>query len=114
MRTHHNLAEVANRYKDTSLMPIAKALGSYIDASLNGGTEQVEERLYRTAHYDPIILGFILGRTWPVCEEEVITAIMTDLAYDRMLISVSSRAETKERAATVVRGLDVSKLEFKL
>lgn len=109
MRTHHNLAEVAGRYKDASLLLLARALTSYIDVSLNGGEEQVNENMYKTAHYDPIVLGFILGRTWPVCQEEVLAAIAADLDYDRMLVQVSPRAEAK-----VVKGIDVSKLEFRL
>lgn len=100
MRTHHNLAEVAGRYKDQTLIPIARAFTSY--------TNQPDEVLYVTAHYDPIILGFVLGRTWPACQNEVLAAIAADLEYDKMLVQVSPRATSK------VKGIDVSKLEFKL
>lgn len=115
MRTHHNLAEVAGRYKDESLMVIASALSSYIDVSLNGGAEQVNKRLYKTAHYDPIILGFILGRVWPAPQEEVLAAIAKDFEYDRMLVHVSPKAGTSITAGTKkIKGIDLGKLEFNL
>jgi hypothetical protein len=88
-------------------MPLARALTSYIDVALNGGEEAVNERVYQTAHYDPLVLGFILGRNWPTCESEVIAAIAKDLEYDKHVVQVSPPTR-------VVKGLDVSKLEFKL
>lgn len=97
MRTHHNLAEVAGRYKDTDLMPIARVLCPGI----------TDEDTYRTAHYDPIILGFILGRTWPDCQDEVLAAIAADLDYDKMIARVT-------KAPVKVKGIDLGKLEFKL
>lgn len=112
MRTHHNLAEVAGRHKDKSVMPLARALTSYIDVSLNGGEEQVSKSVYKTVHYDPIILGFILGRSWPACQEEALAAIAADLEYDRMLVRVSPKAPTGP--SKNLRGIDVSKLEFNL
>ena len=108
VRTHHNLAEVAGRYKARDVILLARALTAYIDVSINGGAAQVVEDVYRTAHYDPIILGFILGRSWPDCQEEALAAIAADLEYDKMIVRVSPKAER------VVKGVDVSKLEFKL
>ena len=112
MRTHHNLAEVAGLYKDVDVLPLARALTSYINVELNGGTEKVEANVYKTAHYDPIILGFILGRAWPTCQDEALAAIAKDFEYDRHIVMISPRAETA--VAAKVRGLDVSKLEFRL
>lgn len=101
VRTHHNLAEVAGRYKAQDVMPLARALSSYLESPSN-------DSIYRTAHYDPIILGFILGRSWPECQEDALAAIAADLEYDKMIVRVSPKAER------VVKGIDVSKLEFKL
>lgn len=111
MRTHHNLAEVAGLYKDVDVLLLARALTSYIDPILNGGEAAVAESVYKTAHYDPIILGFILGRSWPACQDEVLAAIAKDYEYDRHL---SAAKLANGPVGKVVKGLDVSKLEFRL
>lgn len=110
MRTHHNLAEIAGRYKDESVMPLAKAFDS-------GGEKLFPDNLYKEAHFDPIILGFILGRNWPEVQQEVLAAIELDLEYDRMLVRVSPKATsrvTETVAAKHVKGIELDKLEFKL
>lgn len=89
-------------------MSIARALTSYINVSANGGDEKVDNNVYQNAHYDPIVLGFILGLNWPECKEEVLAAIAADLEYDHHVVRVAPKAEIK------VKGIDVSKLEFKL
>lgn len=105
MRTHHNLAEVAGLFKDEAVWPLVKALCMV-------GEPLFPDAPYQTAHYDPIILGFILGRNWEQAEEPALAAIERDLDYDRHLTRVSPKA--RHEPARTVKGLDVSKLEFKL
>lgn len=103
MRTHHNLAEVAGSFKDEQVWPLVMALDA-------GGEPISSDAPYKSAHYDPIILGFILGRNWEQAREQALSAIERDKEYDRHLIKVSPKAGSVQ----VVKGLDVSKLEFKL
>lgn len=109
MRTHHNLAAVAGLFKDATVWSLVRALDGV-------GEPLYPDAPYDGAHYDPIILGFILGRNWEQAEDEALSAIARDLDYDRMITSVSPRAETypERRAIKVVKGLDVSKLDFNL
>lgn len=104
MRTHHNLAEVASLFKDEAVWPLVRALDC-------GGEPLFPDAPYKEAHYDPIILGFILGRNWERAREQALAAIERDLEYDKHLIKVSPKAGSETK---LVKGLDIGKLEFKL
>lgn len=107
MRTHHNLAEVAGRYKDEAVWPLVRAFTC--------GEPLSQDSLFRGAEYDPIILGFILGRSWPAAQEEALAAIERDLEYDRMLLRVSPKASSRvAESAKKIKGIDLGKLEFNL
>lgn len=96
-------------------MALARALTSYIDPDINGGEARINENVYKTAHYDPIILGFILGRSWPAAQEAALAAIERDLEHDQMMARVSPKASSRvAESAKKLKGIDLGKLEFNL